>query len=80
MSFKSHFEGLFQKGHGCDFPEKGQGNVEGLNIWKFGQTWTKFGKFLKKDRWLHVITAHNKLLEYVMILLLFKFKIYPILQ
>ena len=29
-------------GHGCDFSEKGQGNVgKGQDIWKFGQKRTK---------------------------------------
>ena len=36
---------------------------KGWNIWKFGQKCTKFKNILKKGWWLHVIIAHNELLE-----------------
>ena len=53
-------QGLFYKGHACDFLEKGQ---KGQNIWKFGQKCTKFENILKKGRWLSEIIACNKLVE-----------------
>ena len=52
-------------GHGCNFLEKGQINIEnGQNIWKLEQKCTKFENILKKDltwKWSKYLKTWTKM-------------------